>query len=157
MLHQRALWQGACARGEVVHYREPPLRRDAEENARPAYRVVAASPLVRAVHVAVGGLYEIPSTVAAFAGSIEIVEHADRVVRSHLLVSKLVRCAAEDRGVEDRVRRGAAAQQFGILHAEIKKRQSVLSASHSETAEERHAITDATRGLQSLRMDAASS
>ena len=34
------------------------------------------------------------------------------------LVSELVRCAAEDRGVEDRVQRGAPAQQFGIPHAE---------------------------------------
>ena len=34
------------------------------------------------------------------------------------LVSELVRCAAEDRGVEDRVQRGAPAQQFGLPHAE---------------------------------------
>jgi HTH-like domain len=34
------------------------------------------------------------------------------------LVSKLIRCAAEDRGVADRVQRGTSAQQFGILYAE---------------------------------------
>ncbi len=47
-------------------------------------------------------------------------------------------------------------ERIQAAESEIKKRQSVLSAGHSETAEERHAITDATRGLQSLRMDAAS-
>ena len=34
------------------------------------------------------------------------------------LVSELVRCAAEDRGLEDRVQRGAPAQQFGIQNTE---------------------------------------
>jgi hypothetical protein len=39
------------------------------------------------------------------------------------LVSELIRCAAEDRGVEDRVQRGAPAQQFGIPHAEKSLRR----------------------------------
>jgi len=47
-------------------------------------------------------------------------------------------------------------ERIQAAESEIKKRQNVLSAGHSETAEERHAITDATRGLQSLRMNAAS-
>ena len=34
------------------------------------------------------------------------------------LVSEPVRCAAEDRGVEDRVQRGASAQQLGIQNPE---------------------------------------
>jgi putative transposase len=34
------------------------------------------------------------------------------------LVSELIRCAEKDRGVEDRVQRGAPAQQFGIPNAE---------------------------------------
>jgi len=34
------------------------------------------------------------------------------------LVPKLVRCAAEDRGVADRVQRSKTTQQFGISDAE---------------------------------------
>jgi len=47
------------------------------------------------------------------------------------LVSELVRCAAEDRGVEDRVQRGAPAQQFGIPHAERVCRGAGCELLHS--------------------------
>ena len=52
------------------------------------------------------------------------------------LVSEPVRCAAEDRGVEDRVQRGASAQQLGIQNPERVRCAQAASFYRAELGQE---------------------